>query len=58
MSAPDDRIEGPQDEQVSRRWFLNRMAWVGSAAATGSLLAKVPAGASPRGAVVTGEAFA
>ena len=48
----------PQDESVSRRWFLNRMAWVSSAAATGSLLSRVPAWASPRGPAVTAEAFA
>ncbi len=48
----------PQDQEVSRRWFLNRMAWVSSATATGTLLAKIPATASPRGAGVTEEAFA
>ena len=48
----------PQDERVSRRWFLERMAWVSSAAATGTLLAKTPAVASPRGPTVTEEAFA
>ena len=48
----------PQDQQVSRRWFLNRMAWVSSATATGTLLAKIPALASPPGAGVTEEAFA
>jgi len=47
----------PMDGPVSRRWFLSRMAWVSSAAATGTLLSKVPAVASPRGPVVTDEAF-
>ena len=48
----------PQDRLVSRRWFLNRMAWVSSAAAAGTLVARVPAGASPRGPLVTPEAYA
>ena len=48
----------PQDVTVSRRWFLNRMAWVSSAAATGTRLPKTPAVASPRGAGVGEEAFA
>ncbi len=47
----------PQDQRVSRRWFLNRMAWVTSASATGTLLANIPATASPRGPGVTEEAF-
>ncbi len=58
MSDAISRIDPPQNERVSRRWFLNRMAWVSSAAATGSLLSRVPAWASSRGPVVTPEAFA
>ncbi len=48
----------PQDQEVSRRWFLNRMAWVTSASAAGTLLVKPTAAASPRGAGITEEAFA
>ncbi len=58
MSDTTSRIDAPQDERVSRRWFLDRMAWVSSAAATGSLLSRVPVWASSRGPVVTAEAFA
>ena len=58
MSDATSRIEPPQDESVSRRWFLDRMAWVSSAAVTGSLLSRVPAGASSLGPLVTTEAFA
>lgn len=62
MTARADRqVEGqgpPQDETVSRRWFLNRMAWVSSAAATGTLLVPRSAGAVPRGAAIGEEAFA
>ena len=47
----------PQDVRVSRRWFLERMAWVGSAAATGTLVAKLPAAASPRAPAIPIEAF-
>jgi Asp-tRNA(Asn)/Glu-tRNA(Gln) amidotransferase A subunit family amidase len=47
----------PLDGPVSRRWFLNRMAWVSSAAAAGTLFARVPGVASPTGPVVTEEAF-
>ena len=47
----------PQDERVSRRWFLERMAWVSSAAAAGTLFARAPAIAGPRGPAVTPEAF-
>ena len=43
---------------MSRRWFLNRMAWVSSAAATGTLLSKTPAVASALGHGVGEEAFA
>ena len=52
------RTPPPQDRNVSRRWFLNRMAWVSSASATGTLFGRVPAVASPRGPRVTEEAFA
>jgi Asp-tRNA(Asn)/Glu-tRNA(Gln) amidotransferase A subunit family amidase len=38
----------PQDTRVSRRWFLDRMAWVSTAAAAGTLL-PVKVGATPRG---------
>ncbi len=43
MSRLDSRTGPPQDERVSRRWFLHRMAWVSSAAASGGILSKVPA---------------
>ncbi len=56
-SAGATKVAAPQDERVSRRWFLERMAWVSSAAATGTLLARAPAVASPRGPAVTPEAF-
>jgi len=63
LARPHGAGEGPatappQDARVSRRWFLERMAWVGSAAATGTLISKAPAAASPRGASVRPEAFA
>ncbi|MEE2898218.1 MAG: amidase [Gemmatimonadota bacterium] len=48
----------PQDLSVSRRWFVNRMAWVSSAAAAGTLLSPRPAVSSPRGRGVGEEAFA
>ena len=56
-SAGASEVAAPQDERVSRRWFLERMAWVSSAAATGTLLARAPAVASPRGPAVTPDAF-
>ena len=52
------RTPPPQDQNVSRRWFLNRMAWVSSASATGTLLGQIPALARPRGPIVAEEAFA
>lgn len=55
--AADDEHAPPLDGPVSRRWFLNRMAWVSSAAAAGTLFARVPGVASPTGPVVTEEAF-
>jgi len=58
MSDATSRSDVPQDERVSRRWFLDRMAWASSAAVTGSLLSRVPVWASSRGPVVTAEAFA
>ena len=48
----------PQDESVSRRWFLNRMAWVSSAAVAGATLPAAPVIASPRGNGIPEEAFA
>ena len=51
-------VPAPQDERVSRRWFVERMAWVSSAAAAGTLFARTPAVASPHGPAVTPEAFA
>jgi Asp-tRNA(Asn)/Glu-tRNA(Gln) amidotransferase A subunit family amidase len=48
----------PQDDLVSRRWFVNRMAWVSSAAAAGTLLTPRPAVSSRRGAGIGEEAFA
>jgi len=53
----DDGQAPPLDGPVSRRWFLNRMAWVSSAAAAGTLFARAPGVASPSGPVVTEEAF-
>lgn len=47
----------PLDRIVSRRWFVERMAWVSSAAAAGTLMKPQPAVASPRGATVFPEAF-
>jgi Asp-tRNA(Asn)/Glu-tRNA(Gln) amidotransferase A subunit family amidase len=52
--APASR---PQDEQVSRRWFLERMAWVSSAAASGALLAAKPAFGIARSREVSEAAF-
>lgn len=51
-------MKRPQDREISRRWFLHRMAWVSSSVATGALLTRAPAGASPRGPHVPEEAFA
>ena len=48
----------PQDESVSRRWFLNRMAWVSSAAAAGATLPAAPATAHSRVKGLPEEAFA
>ena len=48
----------PQDESVSRRWFLNRMAWVSSAAAAGATLPAAPAIADSRVKSIPEEAFA
>ena len=58
VSARAREAPAPQDERVSRRWFVERMAWVSSAAAAGTLFARTPAAASPRGPAVTPEAFA
>jgi aspartyl-tRNA(Asn)/glutamyl-tRNA(Gln) amidotransferase subunit A len=43
LETTDDQ---PQDAHVPRRWFLNRFAWVSTAAATGTLLLAGPAGGS------------
>lgn len=56
-SSDDGVRDAPLDQMVSRKWFLNRMAWVSSAAAAGTLLSRVPAVASPRGPSVTAEAY-
>ncbi len=48
----------PLDEVVSRRWFLERMAWTSSAALAGTLLSAKPSVASPRGPSVPEEAYA
>jgi aspartyl-tRNA(Asn)/glutamyl-tRNA(Gln) amidotransferase subunit A len=56
--AAKSEIARPQDAQVSRRWFLNRMAWVTSASAAGTLMVKPSAGASPGGSGIAEEAFA
>ncbi|MDE0473742.1 MAG: amidase family protein, partial [Gammaproteobacteria bacterium] len=58
MSGGGTGVPAPQDDRVSRRWFLERMAWVSSAAAAGTLFSRTPAAASPRGPAVTPEAFA
>lgn len=55
MSACDPE---PQDRSVSRRWFLERMAYVSSAAAAGALLDVRPLGADARGAHIPEDAFA
>jgi aspartyl-tRNA(Asn)/glutamyl-tRNA(Gln) amidotransferase subunit A len=47
----------PQDALVSRRWFVERMAWVSSAAAAGTLLAGVPVAARVRKARLGDEVF-
>ena len=57
MSGGGRGAPAPQDDRVSRRWFVERMAWVSSAAAAGTLFARTPAVASPRGPAVTPEAF-
>lgn len=45
---PEADFDGdqPQDSMVPRRWFLNRFAWVTTAAATGTLLLAAPAAAT------------
>ncbi len=47
----------PQDELVSRRWFLNRMAWTSSAAAVGMALPGAAAIVHDRGSTIPEEAF-
>jgi aspartyl-tRNA(Asn)/glutamyl-tRNA(Gln) amidotransferase subunit A len=53
----DSSSPRPQDEQVSRRWFVERMAWVSSAAAAGTLFSAKPAFASARGTRVSEVAY-
>ena len=48
----------PQDAGVSRRWFLERMAWVSSAAAAGALLPRAGAAAAPRAALPAADLLA
>jgi Asp-tRNA(Asn)/Glu-tRNA(Gln) amidotransferase A subunit family amidase len=51
--------ERPQDDAVSRRWLLQRFAWLTSAAAAGTLLPKGIVAAAPAGpATVSDAAFA
>ncbi len=42
MKLIDTPSGPPQDEKVSRRWFLRRMAWVSSSAGAGGVLSRVP----------------
>lgn len=51
-------MSGPQDGLVSRRWFLERMAWVSSAAAGTSLVAAGAVRASTTATELPPEAFA
>lgn len=48
----------PQDERVSRRWFLNRMAWVSSIAAGGSVLSAAAVPSPTRRSDFLQDAFA
>ena len=50
-------VAPPQDRSISRRWFLNRMAWVSSAATTGTLLTPQPTSGHPAGRTIAEEAF-
>jgi Asp-tRNA(Asn)/Glu-tRNA(Gln) amidotransferase A subunit family amidase len=52
-----ERVTQPQDELVSRRWFLERMAWVSSATAAGTLFSTRAAFASETGNGVNPIAF-
>lgn len=58
VRSRDDGGE-PQDGAVSRRWFLERMAWVTSAAAGGAMLSPEGLGgaATGRSRVLPAEAF-
>ena len=47
VDAPHDQPP-PQDVTVSRRWLLERAAWISSAASAGTLLAARPASAADR----------
>lgn len=51
-------MSAPQDGMVSRRWFLERMAWVSTAAAGGALVDARPLGAEPGRRPMPEEAFA
>ncbi len=57
MAERSHPAERPQDEAVSRRWFLERMAWVSSAVASGSLFSARAAFASAPGRPVSDAAF-
>ena len=50
-------MSSSQDGRVSRRWFLERMAWVSSVAAGGALTAK-SAAARQRPFALPEEAYA
>jgi aspartyl-tRNA(Asn)/glutamyl-tRNA(Gln) amidotransferase subunit A len=49
--APDDQPP-PQDATISRRWLLQRAAWISSAAGAGTLLHARPVSAADRTAAV------
>jgi len=51
-------VEGPQDDRVSRRWFLERMAWVSSMAVGGAVLDARDLGATGRTPGMPVEAYA
>ena len=47
VSARAREAPAPQDERVSRRWFVERMAWVSSAAAAGTPVCAHAGGREP-----------
>ena len=59
-AGPDapSRSDQPQDRRVSRRWFLERMAWVSSAAAGASLIGADGLSARSRRRPMPEEAYA